>query len=101
MRRNEKGYTSIELLIAIVILAIMASILIGGITIIRANCFWTSNKVFVQLQKEHPAASELLITKSERHVWDYSKIAVVENGKIKTYCLDTNIFSDYEILECP
>jgi len=100
-KQNEKGFTLIELLIVISIICIFAFTIIGGITIIRGNFYWSSNSAFAQLQEENPAASKLLMSKTERNVWKYSKIAVMENGQPKTYCLDTNILFDHKFLNCP
>jgi len=100
MQNKEKGYTLIELLIVIIFIGFLASILIGGITMLRGNCYWSEETALELLKEEHPSVSKILISKSERNIWQYSKIVVLENGKQKTYCLDTNILFDYKILEC-
>ncbi|MFA6537714.1 MAG: hypothetical protein WCT18_04950 [Patescibacteria group bacterium] len=63
------------------------------------NFWYTEKGVLRELKFEHPQVSEVL--KTNRYLWSYSEIMVLENFQTVTYCLDTNILYNYDFVECP
>jgi len=90
---NGKGFILIELLITIALIVI---VVIWGLSI-GGNQWFTEETVLRKLRAEHPNVTEIVDT--QRNIWNYSEIKVKENGKLKTYLLDSNILFNYEIHE--
>ncbi|MFA6537712.1 MAG: hypothetical protein WCT18_04940 [Patescibacteria group bacterium] len=94
--KNEKnhGFSTVGLMIDLVGLFFLVSLS----ALPMANVWFSEVGVEKQLKREHPQISEVVKTTSK--FWVVAKIAVMENGQPKVYCLDTNIFYDYEFWDC-
>jgi prepilin-type N-terminal cleavage/methylation domain-containing protein len=100
-KTNQKGYTLIELLITIAILAIVIGILFWFVIIgvaVKGNMYFTEEGVLRELKVEHPGIEK--VVKTERNIMDFSKLMVLEKGENKTYCLDSDILFNYKFSEC-
>ena len=94
-KRSEHGSVFVAALTIIV-----AGFLFYGmayVTIAKGNFWYTDAGAFRQLQAEHPQVTELV--KTERSVFDYSRITVREGDAQKTYLLNTNILFNYSFSE--
>lgn len=92
--KNEKGCSLAELLIIIILLIaiwhICAALFCG-------NYWFRQEGVLKKIQVEHPNATKVI--DSTINILDDSEIVVMQDGKPKTYYLDTNIFWNYKIQE--
>jgi len=99
-KSGSQGFTFIELLIVFGIISIVV-VGIGMIGMgIKGNYWWTQTGVVSQLQEEHPGVEKMIVSKSERNIFRESRITVIQNGQPITYCLDSDIFFDYQFKEC-
>lgn len=89
-KSDRKGFTVIELLVALAFIVFWVFIVPG---ILCGNFWFTEEKVLRQLKYEHSGVTE--IVKTKRGLYDYSVITVRENGAVKTYRLNSNIFFNY------
>lgn len=100
MLRNQKGFTLGELMIAITI--IFGLLIVGYIFLLRTICmgnFWfTEDGVLREIKINHPVVTEVL--KSTKNIFSKSVIVVKEGGEIKNYCLDSDVFFNYEVFDC-
>jgi len=110
-RKREAGFTLIELAVVTAILStivIIFWVLIIGVGV-RGNFYWTASGIEVQLKEENPQVSRIILSQSQRNIFNYSKIVVMEktgdgknaDEKLTVYCLDSNILFDYKLFTCP
>jgi prepilin-type N-terminal cleavage/methylation domain-containing protein len=98
MLKQNDGFTLIELLVVIAITGILIGGIIG-IGVIGCGNFWYSeDSILRELRADHQNITELLKTK--RNIFAKSVIVVKENGVNHDYCLDSDVFWDYEFSEC-
>jgi len=97
------------LLIGIVVIAVLVIILGGGLvyagffgTVVKGNFYYTESGVLNQLQQENPEAgiTGIYQADTDRNVWADSVIVVIANGNNIKYCLDSDLFFDYQFREC-
>jgi prepilin-type N-terminal cleavage/methylation domain-containing protein len=99
-KSGSQGFTLIELLIVFGIISIVV-VGIGMIGMgIKGNYWWTQTGVVSQLQEEYPDVEKMIVSKSERNIFRESRITVIQNGQPVTYCLDSDIFFDYQFTDC-
>jgi prepilin-type N-terminal cleavage/methylation domain-containing protein len=94
---KNKGFTSVELIVVIVILALGFAVGFGVFGVLKGNFWYSEDKVFQVLKSEHPQITELVST--QRHVFGKSIIKVRENGAVRIYYLDTNVLFNYSFSE--
>jgi len=92
---NKRGFTLIELIIVMSLVAIVFGWLFVGGVVIKGNQWFTEVGVLRELLVGHPEVKEILDTK--RNVYGYSVIRVKNSdNSISTYLLDTDILFNYE-----
>lgn len=100
MKKHNRGYTLIELMIVIAIVAILVVWFVGVKVICQGNFWFQTESALRELQASHSTVSKVLTT--QRNIFDKS-VLLIENkdGSRKEYCLDTSILFNYEFSECP
>jgi prepilin-type N-terminal cleavage/methylation domain-containing protein len=98
MLKQNNGFTLIELLTVVVIIGVLVIGVLGIGVIGRGNFWYSDDGVLREIKADHPGVIEVLKTK--RNVFAKSVITVKENGVNHDYCLDTDVFWNYEFSEC-
>ena len=97
MNTRANGFTLIEMMIVVVIIAILAS-MIWVFSLVSANFWCTDSGVERQLMGEHPQVTKMI--KVERNIFTYSRVTAIENGQEKMFCLNSNLLFNYEFVDC-
>lgn len=97
MQRKNAGFTLIELIVAIMIIAVVIGFIVFGV-IGSGNYWYTESGVLRELRFGHPNVAEIL--KTTRNVFADSVITVKEDDAIHSYCLDSNILFNYTFSDC-
>ncbi len=96
MRNSQEGFTIIELLILIVVLAFFTALIVGILTLCMGNFWITEDGVLRKIQFRNPQAVQILDV--ERRVWDYSLVTVKnKDGTQTTYIVDANVLFNYRV----
>lgn len=96
MLKRNGGFTLIELLFVLMLVLAVGVIGIGFLG--HGNFWYLESDVLKVLRADHPEVSEVL--KTHRNVFAKSIVTVKEGAIIRDYCLDTDIFWNYEFSTC-
>lgn len=97
MKTNkQKGFTLVELLIVAFTFFLVAVVGVVGFytTLIKGNFWYSEDGVLRELRVDYPKVERVL--KTTRNVFSDSEIVVAEEGKEKTYYLDSDILWNYQ-----
>ena len=99
--RKNRGFTLIELLIVVAMVTILIVTVYGFLicTVVKGNFWFTEDGVAREIQFGRQG-TVVQVVKTERRVFDLSRVVVTENGVMKTYCLDTDVLFNYSISIC-
>lgn len=92
---EDDGFFRFAFVVSLIISVLIVTTI--SLTVVKGNFWYTKNSALEQLKNENPQIEK--IVKSERRIWRKSVITVEENGKIKTFLLDTNVLWNYRFKE--
>ncbi len=98
MLRKNNGFTLVELLISMVFVGIIVGWFLCYLVLGKGNFWYTEEGVLKELRVTRPNVTE--IVKTQRNVFSKSVITVKEDGAIRDFCLDSDIFWNYEFSDC-
>ncbi len=96
MKRGEKGFTLLELLIVVATIMVVSVVVVGGVygTLFTGNFWFTEDGVLRELRANHPEVVQ--IVHIQRNIWGYSIIETADgNGNRNSFQLDSNILFNY------
>lgn len=100
MKSQQGGFTISELLVVVMVIFALGFVCVAGFygTLIKGNFWYTESGVLTKLRVDHPQVESVVTT--TRNAWKYSRIMVMEDGRRTLYCLDTDLFWNYDLHPC-
>lgn|GEM_PF-4347454 len=98
-KKMRKGFTLVELIIVLALVCTIACFFLI-IPLCRSNIWFSEVGVAEQLSQERRIKVEVI--KVQRKFFSHSEVTVRVNeaSEITVFCLDTDLFFNYEIVDC-